>query len=172
MILKVHGKKGQPAGVATIGDATFKVALGKNGVIPEAQKREGDMCTPLGTYQVLYGLYRPDKMQPPEDKAFPWKPFSPQMGWCDAPTDAAYNQPVPVGYGASHEVMWRKDSAYDRVLVLNHNTPAKQGFGSAIFIHYLHPNKAYTAGCVALSPLHFDLMLYLGVEGVEISEAL
>ena len=169
-ILNVMGKRGSPQGVATIGDATFTVALGRNGVIPEAEKREGDGCTPLGTYKVLYGLYRPDRVEKPAGNRL-WWPLRADMGWCDAALDPCYNQLVPLGYSASHEQLWRDDSAYDRFLVISHNLPALPEMGSAVFVHQLHPGTPHTAGCVALQPADFTAMLALGVATIEITEA-
>jgi L,D-peptidoglycan transpeptidase YkuD (ErfK/YbiS/YcfS/YnhG family) len=161
MQIKVVGQPGQPQGQLTCGTFSCAVALGKNGVIPAPQKREGDGCTPLGTYQILYGLYRSDRVAEPQNTGLQWLPLTPQMGWCDAPENAAYNTLVPVGFSASHEVLWRDDAAYDRVLVISHNLPAVAGLGSAVFVHQLHEGKAHTAGCVALAAADFTRLLAL-----------
>jgi L,D-peptidoglycan transpeptidase YkuD (ErfK/YbiS/YcfS/YnhG family) len=168
MLLKVYGALGSPVGRAEIGDFNTQVVLGRNGVIATAAKREGDGCTPLGTFKVLYGFYRPDRIKTPTEQNFKWLPLTPALGWCDDPTDPAYNALVPAGYAASHEALWREDTAYDRLLVISHNLPAIAGFGSAVFIHLLHPGKAATAGCVALSVADFDEIVRRGVSEIEI----
>lgn len=170
MLVLVTGRPGSAVGQLTCGDLACPVALGKNGVIAAADKREGDGCTPLGTYQILYGMYRPDRVPAPVDIGLRWLPLTPQLGWCDAPENAAYNNLVPVGYAASHEVLWREDTAYDRLLVISHNLPAVPGLGSAVFIHQLHEGKAYTAGCVALAATDFTALLAQQPRTITIAE--
>ena len=171
MILYVKGKSQVSEGIAIYADKSFPVVLGRNGVIAESAKRESDGCTPLGVYKVLYGLYRPDRVQltEVEKSHLCWLPIGDDLGWCDAPTDPAYNSIVPVGYAASHEVMMREDSAYDRVLVISHNMPAVPNMGSAVFIHQLHPGKAATAGCIALAPSDMQAVVAAGITAIEIS---
>lgn len=123
--------------------------IGRSGVLPAEVKREGDGATPLGRWQVLYGFYRADRVAKPKGKLL-WVPLTERDGWCDAAGDALYNQWVPAGYGASHEVMWREDAAYDYVVVLNHNQPPVAGMGSAVFLHVWREGATHTAGCVAL----------------------
>lgn len=171
MKLCVKGRAQSSEGIATFGDKTIVVVLGRSGLIDAATKREGDGCTPLGHYKVLYGLYRPDRVPNPaegEGKHLKWLPITPELGWCDAPHDPLYNSMVPVGYAASHEMLWREDSAYDRVLVISHNLPAVPHRGSAVFVHQLHAGKTATAGCVALAPADMLTVLAAGVGEVEI----
>lgn len=168
MRVQVKGQPGTPVGQLACGDFRCATTLGKNGVCAAADKREGDGCTPLGTYQILYGLYRPDRVAEPTHTGLCWLPLTPAMGWCDGPHDPAYNNLVPVGYGASHERLWREDTAYDRLLVISHNLPAVPGLGSAIFIHQMHEGKAFTAGCVALAGIDFTTMLQLQPRSIDI----
>lgn len=123
--------------------------VGRSGVLPAADKREGDGATPLGRWQVLYGFYRADRVAKPNGKML-WTALTQRDGWCDGMGDALYNQWVPAGYGASHEAMWREDTAYDYVVVLNHNQPPVDGMGSAVFLHVWREGAVHTAGCVAL----------------------
>jgi L,D-peptidoglycan transpeptidase YkuD (ErfK/YbiS/YcfS/YnhG family) len=171
MILYVKGSSQGSEGTAILGNTQYSVVLGRSGVVAESAKREGDGCTPLGLYKVLYGLYRPDRvtLKDAEKTHLSWLPIGPDLGWCDAPTDPAYNSIVPVGYAASHEVLWREDSAYDKVLVIDHNMPARPYMGSAVFVHHLHPGKVATAGCIALAPADMDAVLAAGIKAIEIS---
>jgi L,D-peptidoglycan transpeptidase YkuD (ErfK/YbiS/YcfS/YnhG family) len=128
-----------------------RCALGKAGVRPAADKREGDLASPAGVWPIRQLLYRPDRLAPPAT-ALPLAPLDPADGWCDAPSDAAYNRPVRLPYPASCERMWRDDGLYDLVLVLGHNDdPPVPGLGSAIFLHVAGPGYAPTEGCVALA---------------------
>lgn len=126
-------------------------ALGKGGLKPAADKREGDGATPIGAWPLRRVLYRPDR-EPPPKTSLPATAIAPDDGWCDAPGDPCYNRPVKLPYAASAERLWRDDGLYDLVVVLGHNDdPVVPGLGSAIFLHLAQPNHAPTEGCVALS---------------------
>jgi len=128
----------------------LRCALGRGGVRPAAEKREGDGATPAGRFPLRRVLYRPDKEKPPGGP-LPRAPIAREDGWCDDPRDAAYNRPVRLPYPASAEELWRRDDLYDLVVVLGHNDdPPLPGLGSAIFLHLCRPDFAPTAGCVAL----------------------
>jgi len=128
-----------------------RCALGRNGVIEAAAKREGDLATPLAVMPLRGVLYRPDRLSPPST-ALPLKPLAPDMGWCDAPDDPAYNQPVLHPYPASAERLWREDQVYDVIVILGWNDdPVTPGRGSAIFWHLARPDFSGTEGCIAVS---------------------
>jgi len=147
--------------------------LGKGGVRPAADKREGDGASPLGIWPIRRLLYRPDKGAAPATR-LPSEAIAPDDGWCDAAADAAYNRPVKLPYAASHELMWRVDDVYDLVLVLGHNDdPVVPGMGSAIFLHLMQPDRRPTEGCVALTRPDMERLLGLAGPGdaVEIARA-
>ncbi|ODT61842.1 MAG: hypothetical protein ABS77_08570 [Phenylobacterium sp. SCN 69-14] len=134
-----------------LGERTTRCALGKNGVVKAAEKREGDGRSPLGTWTIRRVLYRPDKGDPPQTR-LPAKALERDDGWCDDPLDPAYNRAVKLPHPASAEQMWRQDDLYDLVCVLAHNDdPPVPGRGSAIFMHLARPDGGPTEGCVALS---------------------
>ena len=142
-----------------------RTALGRGGVRPAADKREGDGSSPLGLWPLRRVLFRPDK-GPPPITALPVEAIRRDDGWCDAPDDDAYNRPVALPYPASAERMWREDDVYDLVVVLGHNDdPVMPGMGSAIFLHLARPDYAPTEGCVALA--RADLEALLAVAGPE-----
>jgi L,D-peptidoglycan transpeptidase YkuD (ErfK/YbiS/YcfS/YnhG family) len=125
-------------------------AMGRNGLIPADEKREGDGATPIGRWRLTRVLYRPDRIPEPTC-ALPTAPLSPRDGWCDDPKDPAYNTSVTLPYPASHEEMWRADGLYDVVVETDHNTdPVVPGMGSAIFLHCRNPSGLPTAGCIAV----------------------
>ena len=127
----------------------FPRALGPGGVT--SNKREGDGATPIGGFALRRVLYRPDRLARPETD-LPVAALRPEDGWCDDPDDAAYNRPVRLPYGASHERLWRDDGIYDVIVVLGHNDdPPVPGRGSAIFLHLARPGFVPTEGCVALT---------------------
>jgi len=132
-----------------LGARSFRCALGASGVA--RSKREGDKATPAGRFSLRRVLYRPDRLAAPET-TLPLSPLQPQDGWCDAPDDAHYNQPVVLPYEASHERLWRDDHVYDIIVVLGYNdAPAVPGKGSAIFMHVARPDYVPTEGCIALT---------------------
>ena len=72
------------------------------------------------------------------------------MGWCDDPRSNLYNKQIKLPSIYSHEKLYRKDSIYDIIIVLNYNiNPTIKKRGSAIFIH-LTKNYKPTRGCIAL----------------------
>jgi len=96
--------------------------------------------------------FGPDRAGAPATR-LPTMPLEPDDGWCDAPEDPAYNQPVRLPYVASAEHLWREDRIYDVIVILGYNDdPVVPGAGSAIFLHLARPDYAPTAGCVALAP--------------------
>jgi L,D-peptidoglycan transpeptidase YkuD (ErfK/YbiS/YcfS/YnhG family) len=73
-------------------------------------------------------------------------------GWCDDPTDPAYNCFIKTPYPAHHEELWRKDHVYDILIVVGYNDePVIPPKGSAIFIHLLNDDQTPTDGCIALA---------------------
>lgn len=129
-------------------DKKYMCAVGKNGFV--ANKKEGDLCTPIGTFPLRKVYYRADKLGSVAT-ALPTQITQPDDGWCDAPNNQQYNKPVKLPFAASHEKMWRDDDLYDAVLVLGHNdSPPVAGAGSAIFMHVAKPNYEGTEGCIAL----------------------
>ena len=128
-----------------------RCALGRAGVRPAADKREGDGATPAGLWPLRSVLWRPDRLSAPSSR-LPARAIEPDDGWCDAPLDPAYNRPVRLPYPASAERMWRQDGVYDLVVVLGYNdAPVVQGAGSAIFMHVARSDYAATEGCIALA---------------------
>lgn len=125
--------------------------IGKAGTIPAADKREGDMASPIGSWPLRRVFFRPDRLDPPRT-ALPLFPLHEGLGWCDDPGDPRYNRLVALPFAASHEVMWRADHLYDLVVELGYNDdPPVVGHGSAIFLHLREAHTTHTAGCVAVT---------------------
>ncbi len=131
------------------GKRRYRCALGRGGV--RIDKREGDGATPAGLYPLRRLLYRADRLAKPESN-LPLAKIQSTDGWCDDPSDAAYNRAVRLPYGAGAEAMWRTDGLYDLVVIMGHNDdPVVPGRGSAIFIHVASRDYGPTEGCVALA---------------------
>ncbi len=128
-----------------------RCALGKGGVKPAAEKREGDGASPIGVWPVRRVWYRADKAPAPET-GLPAIAIRPGDGWCDAADHPLYNRLVPLPFPANHERMWREDDLYNLVVELGYNDdPPVAGRGSAIFIHLARPGYLPTEGCIALA---------------------
>ena len=137
----------------------YPCIIGKSGLIDAAAKREGDLATPLGSWVMRCVYFRPDRMAAPVTD-LPTYPLSADLGWCDDPGDAAYNQLVRRPYPGRHEQLWRKDERYDLLVVLGHNdAPPIAGLGSAIFFHLCTEDLEFTAGCVAVLRDHMAEIL-------------
>jgi L,D-peptidoglycan transpeptidase YkuD (ErfK/YbiS/YcfS/YnhG family) len=136
------------AGRLTWPGGETRAACGRGGV--RADKREGDGASPEGTFPLLYGFYRADRIARPTS-GLAMTALQPDDGWVDEPADPNYNRPVKLPYPASHEEMWLADSLYDLVVVIGYNMePVVPGRGSAIFLHVARPDFAPTAGCIAI----------------------
>jgi L,D-peptidoglycan transpeptidase YkuD (ErfK/YbiS/YcfS/YnhG family) len=142
-----------------IGERKARCALGPAGVVAAADKREGDGASPAGVWPIRRVLYRADRGPAPAT-ALPVAAIAPHDGWCDAPDDSAYNQPVRLPYPASAEALWRDDHVYDLIVVLGHNDdPPVPGLGSAIFLHLAREDYAPTQGCIAVARADLDELL-------------
>ncbi len=142
---------------ASCGDQRWPCAIGRGGVLGD--KREGDGATPVGSWPLRRVFYRPDRLAAPET-ALPLDPLRPELGWCDDPSDPAYNRLVQLPYSGRHERLWREDAIYDLVAVMGYNDdPPRPGLGSAIFLHLARPDYDPTEGCVALALADLEAFL-------------
>lgn len=126
----------------------FQCSLGWAGI--NRIKKEGDGKTPAGNFSLKQIYYREDRIPKPLSK-IPTKSIEKDYGWCDQPSDPAYNQLVRLPYRGRAECLWRKDEIYDLIVVINHNTnPVIARAGSAIFIHIETLNFKHTNGCIGM----------------------
>lgn len=136
----------------------FRCAIGRNKL--KKNKTEGDCSTPIGKYKLLNLYYRKDKIKNIEtklNKIFIKK----NLGWCDDVRSKFYNKPIIINKNIKHEKMFRRDTKYDLVIILDYNFKKPIfGKGSAIFIHITNNYKP-TAGCIALSKK--DLLILLRI---------
>ena len=136
------------AGRLSFGDIDMACTIGRSGACAAEDKREGDGCTPLGTWPVRGVLLRSGKVAA-DGIRLPWRWVRTGDGWSDDPADPAYNRPVHLPRAHSAESLLREDDAYDVIVILGHNdAPPVPGQGSAIFFHLSEGRP--TAGCVAV----------------------
>ena len=144
MDLVVHG-----SGAASWAGRRLRCAVGRAGIVDD--KREGDGGTPEGPWPMREVLFRGDRLGEIVTP-LPCRELTPADGWCDEPTDPAYNRLVRLPYPAHCEHLWLDEPVYDLIVPLGYNDdPVVPGRGSAIFLHVARPDFSATAGCVALA---------------------
>lgn len=150
-------KASATVGILSYGQQHHICTVGKGGI--SSLKHEGDGATPRSVMTLKYVLYRPDRVAHPKTM-LPVYPLCVNDGWCDEPTDANYNQPVPWPYHASNEHLWRHDHIYDVIVVLDYNLhPCHKHAGSAIFWHLSRTDLSPTQGCIAITYKNMVKML-------------
>jgi L,D-peptidoglycan transpeptidase YkuD (ErfK/YbiS/YcfS/YnhG family) len=121
--------------------------VGRNGVAPPGEKREGDGRTPSGVYgfDFMFGI-----LDDPGTH-FPYRRITgTNIVWDDDSNSANYNRWIDTNTGdagVSPEPMYNAPS-YNYGAVIAYNTARTPGMGSAIFLHVA--GSTSTAGCVAL----------------------
>ena len=81
------------AGRLTFGDLAMDCTIGRGGACAAADKREGDGCTPTGSWPIRGVLLRPGKVDAAGIR-LPWRWVRTGDGWSDDGADPAYNRPV------------------------------------------------------------------------------
>ena len=138
-------------------DYRVKCAIGKRGI--KIKKKEGDLITPKGTYNLSKLLYRKDRVKNLKSRLKKIK-INKNMGWCDDSRSKDYNKLIKIPFKHSYEKLYIKENIYDIILVLNYNMhPIKKNKGSAIFIHIAKINFKSTKGCVAIKKNELRIIL-------------
>ena len=144
----------------------FRCALGKAGI--GKKKIEGDNITPKGTFNIVKIYYRADRVKEIPSK-FRLIKITKKMGWCDDPNSKDYNQLIKLPIKYTYEKLYRKDSVYDLLIVLNYNImPTIKNKGSAIFIHVARKNYKKTSGCIALKKNHLTKLIKAIKKGTKV----
>jgi L,D-peptidoglycan transpeptidase YkuD (ErfK/YbiS/YcfS/YnhG family) len=131
--------------------------VGKKGVAPPGQKREGDGRTPSGVYRIgtAFGY------EPTIETGLDYRQATSNDFWIDDPESPQYNRWVTGKPEAkSFEKLRRDDDAYKYAAVIEYNTdPVVPGAGSAIFLHVWNSPKGSTEGCVAVLDQNLEYLL-------------
>jgi L,D-peptidoglycan transpeptidase YkuD (ErfK/YbiS/YcfS/YnhG family) len=136
------------AGYLIYKDLKFRCSVGINGI--KNKRKEGDGITPKGIFSLKKIFYRQDRIKNFKSKIKKIK-ITKNMGWCDDPKSYIYNRLVKIPNKFSYEKLYRKDSLYNIIIVLDYNlNPIIKNKGSAIFIHVANKNYKSTQGCIAL----------------------
>jgi len=137
--------------------APVKASIGRNGLIYEMAKKEGDGCTPVGFYE-LGKLFSYDSSI---KSKLPFTQTNSEDKWIDDPNSDDYNKYIRGATTAkSFENLLLKNIYYKYCMVIEYNThPVVKGKGSAIFFHVADEKYTPTAGCVAIA--ESDMLQYL-----------
>jgi L,D-peptidoglycan transpeptidase YkuD (ErfK/YbiS/YcfS/YnhG family) len=134
-----------------------KASIGRNGLVYEAAKKEGDGCTPAGIFE-LGALFSYENSI---NSRLPFTQTSSEDKWIDDPASDDYNKHIRGETSAkSFENLLLKSIYYKYCMVIEYNTkPVVKGKGSAIFFHVADEKYSPTAGCVAVAEI--DMLQYL-----------
>jgi L,D-peptidoglycan transpeptidase YkuD (ErfK/YbiS/YcfS/YnhG family) len=140
-------------------DFIFRCCIGKNGITKF--KKEGDLKTPKGTFQIENLYYRKDRVEKPKTK-LKCIALKKNMGWCDdVNSKKFYNKLIKINPKLHHEKLFRKDHKYDLFIPIKYNfNKIILKKGSCVFLH-LTSNYKPTAGCIALKKKDFIIILKL-----------
>ncbi|MAJ13540.1 MAG: transpeptidase [SAR116 cluster bacterium] len=146
----------------------FFCQIGKNGIIPQYKKKEGDKKTPIGKWKIENIFIRRDKNLKIKLNFFLRNKLiyiNKNLIWCDDRNSNSYNrlikQKKPTKDSSfSYENLYRDDDVYDILLTLNHNkNPTIKNKGSAIFIHCSFQDFRSTLGCIALKKNNLKFLI-------------
>ena len=125
-----------------------KCSIGKSGITNK--KKEGDLCTPKGTFKLGFLYYRKDRVKLAKYK-IKKRVIKKNMGWCDDSRSKKYNREIIFPFKYSAEKLYRKDKIYDMFIEIKYNSyPIKKNKGSAIFLHLTNKKNYPTKGCIAI----------------------
>ena len=140
-------------------DYKLKCAIGKSGIT--SLKKEGDLATPKGIYELGLLYYRKGNNQSLKCK-IKKKIIKKKMGWCNDSRSKKYNQEISFPFKYRAEKLYRKDNIYDLFINIKYNfCPVIKGKGSAIFLHITDGKYKPTKGCIAISKNDFLKILPL-----------
>ena len=137
----------------------LKCSIGKSGIT--TSKKEGDLASPKGIFELGLLYYRKDRIKLPKCKIRK-KIIKKNMGWCNDSRSKKYNQEIYFPFKYRAEKLYRKDKMYDIFINIKYNySPIIKGNGSAIFLHLANSNYKPTSGCIAIAKRDFLKILPL-----------
>ena len=154
--IKVAGVE-KSNGVWSLSLAPVRASIGRNGLIYDIAKKEGDGCTPVGLY-ILGELFSYEKAV---DTKLPYTQTNEQDKWIDDTSSLDYNKYIRGETTAkSFEHLLLKSIDYKYCMVIEYNTtPVVTGKGSAIFFHVATDTYKPTSGCVAIAQKDMEKFL-------------
>ena len=133
--------------------------MGKFGTT--SSKKEGDLATPKGIFDIGALYYRKDRIQLPKCKLIK-KIIKKNMGWCDDVKSKLYNKEIRFPFKYKAEKLYIKNNIYYLIINIKYNQkPIIKGKGSAIFLHIAKKKYKPTKGCIAIKKNDFLKILPL-----------
>ena len=131
----------------------LKCSIGKSGIVNK--KKEGDLATPKGNFNIGMLYYRKDRIKSFKCK-IKKKIIKKNMGWCNDIKSNQYNREIIFPFKYKAEKLYKKSKIYDLFINIKYNyRPTIKGKGSAIFLHLANTNYNPTKGCIAISKKNF-----------------
>jgi L,D-peptidoglycan transpeptidase YkuD (ErfK/YbiS/YcfS/YnhG family) len=151
-IFVTQQKENKCLGKLCVNNKEFICSIGRNGIISPHQKKEGDGCTPSGTYSLRSGFFNPRVSKIiPENISFHLQMIKKGMTWDDNLHSPTYNTLINSENENHPERLFRDDHIYDVIIPIGYNDqPIIPGKGSAIFFHIAREELTPTEGCVAV----------------------
>ena len=126
----------------------LKCSIGKSGFT--SHKKEGDLATPKGKFNLGILYYRKDKNKKINCKLTK-KIITKKKGWCNDIKSKKYNKEIEFPFKGRAEKLYRNDNKYDLFINIKYNVnPIIKNKGSAIFLHIANKNYKPTQGCIAI----------------------
>lgn len=129
--------------------APVRANVGRNGIAPYREKREGDGRTPSGAYPMgfAFGYVHDIVMR------WPFVTVTKSHFWISDPEDDAYNRMTTERPSTDDfEYLRRDDDAYKYAAVVEYNMhPVEKYMGSAIFFHIESGFDRGSAGCITVT---------------------
>ena len=137
----------------------FTCSIGKSGIT--ASKKEGDLASPKGIFELGLLYYRKDRIKSLKCRIRK-RIIKENMGWCNDTRSKKYNHEVCFPFKYRAEKLYRKDKIYDIFINIKYNyRPIIKKKGSAIFLHLTNINYKPTSGCIAIGKSDFLKILPL-----------
>ena len=96
----------------------FICFVGKNGI--GSKKREGDFITPKGKFKLKKVFYKKKELNKIKTR-IPKTEIKKNFAWCTDSNNKKYNSLISKPTGCGYEDLFRKDSLYDIIIVLDFN---------------------------------------------------
>ena len=131
----------------------LKCCIGKSGI--NKFKKEGDLSTPKGVFNLGALYYRKDRNKYLKTRLNK-KIIKKNMGWCNDSRSEKYNKEIRFPFKYKAEKLYRTDKIYDIFIHIKYNYfPVIKGKGSAIFLHLTNKKYKPTRGCIAIQKKDF-----------------
>lgn len=137
--------------------------IGRNGLVPDAERWEGCGMTPIG----VYGFDRAFGTGDDPGCAIPYKKVGKYDYWSgDGRPGMGYNRMVDIRElpdldRSASEHLIDFGAEYRYCLNISFNAECTPGRGSAIFLHCTGRGKTYTGGCVAIPEAEMKRVMQL-----------